>query len=228
MDGFTIVAFATTLFVFIAGAVFALCAIRMTHQQTRGRGAIVVLAFFIPAIYVTYLLAAGHFRNEYHRTHSNAYESEGYNNLKIGHGYVLWFFDETPWMASIGRGSENAQITNIQRLSIDGERITGQTGKTNMEDGPTDYFFFLNLATGALQKFKTQAELSLAAPGFKPLDRPEELYNVAINKEHNSLFWLVICLAPLGLAVSLFLVNPRRRGGATNAIADNRSTKLVP
>src|ERR1700761_9731329 len=98
--------------VFVAGVVFALCAIRLTRRQTRGRGATVVLAFFLPTLYVVYLLAAGHFRNEYHRTRSNAFESEGFNNLMLGNGYTLRFFDETPWMASIGRPSANAQITH--------------------------------------------------------------------------------------------------------------------
>jgi hypothetical protein len=208
--------------VFIAGVVFALCTIRLTSEQTRGRGTTVVLAFFIPALYVAYLFAAGHFRNEYHRTHSNAYESEGFNNLKLGHGYTLWFFDETPWMASIGRGSANAQITNIQRLSIDGTQIAGQTGRTNMEDGPTDYFFLLDLATGALHKFNTEEELSSAATALKPLGRPEEQYNAEINKEQSSFFWPLICLAPTGLVIGLFSVNLRRRNTATNPLAGTR------
>lgn len=209
--------------VFVAGVVFALSAIRLTRRQTEGRGATVVLAFFVPALYVAYLLAAGHFRNEYHRTHSNAYESEGFNNLMLGNGYILWFFDETPWMASIGRGSANAQITNIQRLSTDGTKVVGQTGRTNMEDGPTDYFFLLDLATGGLHKFATQAELRSATPALKPLRRPEELYNAEINKEHSGFFWPLVCSTPVGLAVGLLLANLRRRNTATIPVADTSS-----
>jgi hypothetical protein len=223
VDGITILAFATMVAVFIAGIVFALCAIRLSRNQARGRGATVVLAFFIPTLYVAYLLAAGHFRNEYHRTRSNAYESEGFNNLTLGNGYVLWFFDETPWMSSIGRGSANAQITNIQRLSTDGTKIVGQTGRTNMEDGPTDYFFTLDLATGTLHKFATKAELSSTTTRLKPLLRPEELYNAEINEEHSGFFWPLVCLAPIGLATSLFLLSLRRRNTATPRVLDTSS-----
>jgi hypothetical protein len=223
MDGGTILAFATMLVVFVAGVVFALCAIWLTRNRTEGRGAIVVLAFFIPALYVAYLLAARQFRNEYHRARSNAYESDGYNNLMLGNGYVLWFYDETPWMSSIGRGSANAQITNIQRLSTDGAKIVGQTGRTNMEDGPTDYYFLLDTATGTLHEFATQAELSSTIAAFRPLRRPEDLYNAEIDREHSGLFWPLVCLAPVGLATSLFSVGLRRRNSATLRASETSS-----
>jgi hypothetical protein len=222
MDGFTILAFVIMLLVFVAGVVFALCAIRFTRRQARSRGAIVVLAFFVPTLYAAYLLAAGHFRNEYHLTRSNAYESEGYDNLVLGNGYVLWFFDETPWMASIGRGSADAQVTNIQRLSKDGTKIVGQTGSTNMEDGPIDYFFALDIETGALHKFATQSELN-SATTLKALRRPEELYNAEIDKEHSGFFWPLVCLAPIGLMVGLLSISLRGRNIATTSVADTNS-----
>jgi hypothetical protein len=215
VDGVTILAFVTMALVFVVGVVFALCAIWLTRRGTKGRGAIVIIAFLIPTLYVAYLLASGHLRNEYHRTRSSAYESEGYNNLMLGKGYVLWFFDETPWMSSIGRGTASARITNIQRLSTDGAKIIGQTGRTNMEDGPTDYYFVLDLATGALNKFATQAELSSTMATAKPLRRPEELYNAEVNSERSGLFWPLVCLAPIGLAASLFSVSLFRRNRAT-------------
>ena len=227
MDGVTILAFATMVIDFVVGVVFAFCAIRLTRNRTQGRGAIVIVAFLIPTLYVAYLLAAGHIRNEYHRSRSNAYESEGYNNLMLGNGYVLWFFDETPWLSSIGRGSANAQITSIQRLSTDGTKVVGQTGRTNMEDGPTDYYFVLDLATGTLQKFATQAELSSTKVTFKPLQRPEELYNAEINSEYSGLFWPLVCLAPVGLATSLFSVSLRRRNRATAVAAEEPNAEMV-
>jgi hypothetical protein len=149
--------------------------------------------------------------------------SDGFNNLKLGDGYTLWFFEETPWKASIGRGSANAQITDIQRLSIDGTKIVGQTGKTDMEDGPIDYFFCLNLETGALLKFATQADLSSATNSLNPLRRPEDLYNAEINKEQSGFFWPLVCVVPVGLAVGLFSASLRRRKASAFSVADESS-----
>ena len=220
MDGITIFALAIMVSVAIAGLVLALAAIRLTRKQQRGRGAVVLLAFSLPTLYVAYLFSAGHFRNEYHRLHSKAFEAEGYNNLALCHGYQLWFFDETPWMSSIAKGPyENAEITNIQRLSLEGTRVLGQTGTTNMLDGPTDYYFALNLSSGALEKFKTEADLRAATATFGPMIRPEEFYNAALEGEHSDFFWPLICLAPIGLAAGVWgMIRRRNRDGPTSSV----------
>jgi hypothetical protein len=207
VDGLTVFALATVVLVGVAGFVFAFAAIRLTRKQERGRGAVVLFALCLPALYVAYLLTAGHFRNEYHRFHSKAYESEGFNNLVLGHDYQLWFFDETPWMSSIAKGLyKKSQITNIQRLSIEGTRVLGQTGTTSMFDGPTDYFFCLDLSSGALQKFRTESELRSATTTFAHLRRPEEVYNAELANEHSSVFWPLICFAPVALSTGIWSV----------------------
>jgi hypothetical protein len=211
VDGVTIFALATMVTVGLLGFVFAFAAIRFTHKLSRGRGAVVLFAFCLPTLYVAYLITAVHFRNEYHRIHSRAYESQGFNNLVLGYSYRLWFFDETPWMSSIAKGPiTNAQITNIQRLAIDGARVLGQTGTTNMFDDPTDYFFCLDLPSGAIQKFRTESELRSATTSFARLRGPEEAYNAELADEHSRFFWPLICSAPVGLAVGLWSMMRRR------------------
>lgn len=205
VDGVTIFGLATLVIVCTTGLVFAVVAIKLTREVKRGRGAVVLFAFCLPTLYVAYPLTAAHFRNEYHRVHSRAFESEGFNNLVLGHGYRLWFFDETPWMSSIAKGPiENAQITNIQRLAMEGTRVLGQTGATSMLDGPTDYFFCLDLSSGALRKFRTESKLRSATTSFARLRRPEEAYNAELADEHSSFIWPLVCSAPLGLGLVLW------------------------
>jgi hypothetical protein len=232
VDGITILALAILLLVVIVGLVLAFVAIRLTRKRERGRGAVVLLAFSLPTLYVAYLLTAGHFRNGYHRFHSQAFEAEGFNNLVLGNGYQLWFFDETPWMSSIAkRPYENAEITNIQRLSLEGTRVLGQTGTTDMFDGPTDYYFDLDLSSGAIEKFNSETELRASTTTFGPMLRPEELYNTTLEREHSDYFWPLICLAPIGLVVGgIWGMNRRRnRDGSTPSVfASDRSQKVVP
>ncbi len=92
-----------------------------------------------------------------------------------------------------------------------------------MEDGPTDYYFSLDLATGELHKFASQAELISAKGKFKPLQRPEELYYAEVNRERSALFWPLVCMAPVGLAVSLFFVSLRGRNRATPGATETSS-----
>ncbi len=131
-------------------------------------------------------------------------------------------------MSSIGRGTASAQITNIQRLSTDGAKVIGQTGRTNMEDGPTEYYFVLDLATGTLNKFATQAELSSTMGTAKPLRRPEELYNAEINRERSGLFWPLVCFSPVGLAASLFSVSRFRRNRTTPGPLNKLDAEVNP
>jgi hypothetical protein len=197
MDGITILIGVTLILVVLSGIILALIAVRITRDRVRGRGAVVLIAFFLPAIYVAYLLTADHYRNEYHRVHSKAYDSDGYCNLVLGNGYELWYFDETPWMSSIGKLYTNAQITNIQRLTVTNQTVVGQTGTTEMLDGPTDYFFSLDLASGEIRKFGNEEELRSKSGTFGHLERPEDLFNAEFAREHGWYFWPLVCLIPL-------------------------------
>ena|SRR5579859_1981730 len=217
MEFFAYLAFAG--FVFACSIAFAFIAMWLTRNFEQGRGVAIVGAFLAPSAFVAYLLFVSHLREQYHHTRSEASNFDGSCTLPLSHGYFLWFFDETPWMSVIGNQQTEVnnvaspQLEHIQRIALADGKVFGETGKSNMLDGPPDFFFVFDPSSGAVREFAQEAQLRSGFPKFGPLMRPEDAFNAAEEHQRSILFWPAIAGAPFALATGLWLARRKRRGG---------------
>jgi hypothetical protein len=197
---------AIAVFIFVLGIVLAIAAGYATRNFERGRGGIVVAAFFSPFLFVGYLLVADHFRDEFHRARGEAFD-DGFKTLPLANAYRLSYFYKMPWMSVITKvgvnHSSNSAVDQVQLLAIVGNRVFGETGRTEMLDGPPDFFFSLDLSSGELRKFSNEAELRSNFSVFGQLQRPEEVYQDALKRQRSDYFWPAVMSAPLALLTSI-------------------------
>ena len=201
MEFLTILAFAA--FIFVLGIVLAFVAVHVTRSFNRGRGAIVVAAFFLPFLFVGYLLTAGYLRNEFHYDRREASDIDGSCTLPFSNGYNLIFFDEMPSASSIGKGDWQKQVpavlSRVQKIAITDRAAFGQTGTSDLPDGSVNFFFALNLSTGEIKKFADEAALRRYAPQAPPLSDPDQAFRIAENQERSVFFWPVVAGLPFAL-----------------------------
>jgi hypothetical protein len=161
LDGITILSFLVLISCFVLGIGCSLLAAWLTRQLERGRGCVVLGAFFLPAIYVAYLLTAGYLRNDFHYSHLEASNRDGECTLPLANGLNLIFFDETPSASSVGKGDwQNTGVpilNNIQHVAITDRFLFGQTSISAHADGPVDFFFALDLTSGQVEKFANES-----------------------------------------------------------------------
>jgi len=209
------------IFVCVLGIVLAIVATATTREFSRGRGAVVLAAFLSPFLFVGYLLIADHFRDEFHRARGDAFD-DGFNTLPLADGYKLSYFYKMPWMSIIEKvapnHSFNPAVDQVQRLAFAGNRVFGETGRTNMRDGPPDFFFSLDLSSGEVQKFSSEAELRSRFAAFGQLLRPEEVYRDALERQRSGFFWPTVASAPFALLLGVlhFFRRARREKNRRN------------
>ncbi len=202
----------------VGGLALALASVFVTRKVERGRGAMILLAFFLPTIFVTYLLFAGYLREKFHHGRSDASDLDGTCTLPISNGYFVWFFDETPWMAVIANRQSavdnviNPQLKHVQRVALTGGKVYGVTGRSEMRDSPPDFFFTFDPSSGSIREFGTEDELRSNSPQLGELRRTEEVFNEAENQKRSQLFWPAVALAPFSFMGGTLIWRRQRLG----------------
>jgi hypothetical protein len=202
-------------FIFACSVVLALIATAVTRRFERGRGAIVLAAFFAPSVFTAYLLFASYLRNEFHYDRLEASNFDGSCTLPLGNGYNLTFFDEVPTASSIGKGDWQKlapiSLSRVQRVAQAGHYVFGQTSTSDWPKGPVDFFFSLDLSSGEIRKFGDEAILRQHAPRFGSLVSPDEAFWATQRRQQSKLFWPVVAGAPFAMfAGYLYLIRRNR------------------
>jgi hypothetical protein len=193
--------------VIVCCVVFAGSAGVMTRRLNRGRGAVIVLAFFVPALFVAYLLVAGYWRNNFHRSRLEASNIDGECTLPLGNGYSLRFLDKMPSLAMI----LNEDFTDAKPINVDGVRSIATAN--SMVFGQTDFFFSLNLSSGQIKRFADEAEMRRGSPPFGALVETSEAFSTAEDWQRGSYFWPLVACGPIAILVGGLIWSRRRRDG---------------
>jgi hypothetical protein len=228
LDGITILAFFIIALSVVGGIALAVTTAWLTRKMSRGRGWLVLLAALLPAIYFSYLISAGYVRNVYHAHRIEASNIDGNCTLPLGAGFTLSFFDEFPFGSSIGRGGSaefrSVIVGLVQRIAVFDPFVVGQTGTDIWPTSPIDSFFALDLRSGELRKFRSEAEMRSFASYNGPLDDTDKAFFAAEDKQRSGLFWPIIAGAPLLAFASLcFKVVRKRARNSTNTTVSTKS-----
>lgn len=212
------------LLLFILSVAAAAIASRTTRNWRGGRGAAIVAAFFLPGVYVAYLLVATHFRDDYHRRRSETYNFDGNCVVALGHEYKLEYYDEFPDYSTIILESSGAAQNysdngtpvrllekGVQRVGVTSAGVYGgASGRADSSEPLIDHYFFLNFADGSDRRFNTEAELRSAVPGAGPMNSPDELFSMRESKERSKLFTWAMLILPI-ITVAFGWYRARRR-----------------
>lgn len=202
-----------------SGLVFTSIAVPATREIKHGRSALVLLAFFLPALFVAYLMIASHLRSEFHQGRSEANDFDGKITLPLGSGYYLRYFDEVPSQAYVERDVSGefgtSFISPVRKIGFLDGHVLGAIGTSSLPDDSVDSYFLLDLPTGHLEKFKTESALWSRVGRTVPLVAADEAYWAAIKHQRSWLFWPTVVLAPFAIFLAIWRLRRSIRGSGS-------------
>ncbi len=200
-------------YVFAASVILTLISAWFSRHFERGRGAFIVGAFFTPFLFVGYLIYVNGLRHEFHVSRSEAGEDHGFNRLPLRNGYRLSSFYEAPSDAWIEKSSvatdSDLGLKHVQRVAVIGDTVFGETSRSGILDSPEDIFFALDMSSGTIREFGTEAELRSRFSKSVPLRHPEDVYEEALAKVRSTYFWPTVAGIPVVILAACWILARR-------------------